>query len=88
MPFEWDTSKSAANLEKHGIDFQTAQLVWMDENRVTGPGDVVKMEVRWLTVGMVNGKHWTVCWTRRDEKIRIISARTARDEERKVYEEN
>lgn len=28
--FEFDDDKSKANLEKHGIDFQTAQELWKD----------------------------------------------------------
>ncbi len=31
MNFEFDTSKSKANLEKHGIDFLEAQQLWEDE---------------------------------------------------------
>lgn len=30
MEFEWDPSKSRANLAKHGIDFATAALVFAD----------------------------------------------------------
>jgi len=28
MDFEYDTAKSAANLSKHGIDFDRAQALW------------------------------------------------------------
>ena len=34
MKFEWDADKSAANRAKHGIDFETAKDIWLDENRV------------------------------------------------------
>ena len=34
MLFEWDPSKSIANKEKHGTDFETAKRLWSDENRV------------------------------------------------------
>jgi uncharacterized DUF497 family protein len=36
MPFEWDSQKSIANEEKHGIDFETAKRLWSDENKVEG----------------------------------------------------
>ena len=28
--FEWDSAKEAANIKKHGIDFDTASLVFED----------------------------------------------------------
>lgn len=28
--YEFDDDKSRANLEKHGIDFQAAQVLWKD----------------------------------------------------------
>jgi len=30
MDFEFDPTKSDANLRKHGIDFQAAQALWRD----------------------------------------------------------
>ncbi len=34
MGFEWDSRKSLGNKEKHGIDFETAKALWLDEQRV------------------------------------------------------
>ena len=34
MKFEWDARKSIANRGKHGIDFETARALWLDENRI------------------------------------------------------
>jgi len=34
MKFEWDTDKSSSNKSKHGIDFETAKELWLDENRI------------------------------------------------------
>ena len=34
MDFEFDPAKSAANLEKHGIDFIGAQALWSDTERL------------------------------------------------------
>lgn len=31
MNFEFDSAKSAANLDKHGIDFIDAQALWSDQ---------------------------------------------------------
>ncbi|MGE4472760.1 MAG: BrnT family toxin [Sulfuricurvum sp.] len=32
MIFEYDPDKSSSNLQKHGIDFERAQLLWGDPN--------------------------------------------------------
>jgi uncharacterized DUF497 family protein len=32
MNFEYDINKSNTNLQKHGIDFESAKVLWDDEN--------------------------------------------------------
>ena len=34
LQFEWDEEKAALNLKKHGVRFETAALVFCDENRI------------------------------------------------------
>ncbi len=34
LNFEWDEEKAEANIIKHGISFQTAAKVFLDENRI------------------------------------------------------
>lgn len=85
MEFEFDPGKSAANQEKHGIDFLRAQFLWEDTNRVEVPARTVD-EPRWLVIGVIGGKHWSAVVTYREEKIRIISVRRSRDEEVAIYE--
>ena len=55
MSFEWDLEKSIANKEKHGIDFETAKLLWSDKNRVEihAPDPV---EDRWILIGKKENK--------------------------------
>ncbi|QLE57138.1 BrnT family toxin [Nostoc sp. TCL26-01] len=43
-------------------------------------------EPRFLVIGLINGKHWSAVITYREERVRIISVRRARDEEVKIYE--
>lgn len=85
MDFEFDPVKSAANLEKHGIDFAQAQALWQDVTRAEIPARTID-EPRWLVIGRIGGKHWSVVVTYRDERIRIISARRSRKEEVALYE--
>jgi len=85
MPFEYDPRKSQLNREKHGIDFEEAQALWKDENRLEIPARAVD-EPRSLLIGQINGIMWSVVITYRDDNIRIISVRRSRTEEVELYE--
>lgn len=85
MRFEYDPSKSTANLAKHGIDFDEAQALWEDDAMVTAPTRTVD-EPRWLAVGCIGGRHWTPVYTMRGDAIRIISVRRARGDEIDGYQ--
>lgn len=85
MKFEWDAKKSEANRTKHGIDFETAKEMWLDENRVEiyAPHPV---EDRNILIGRVHNKLWTAIYTIRGDTIRLISVRRARQKEARLYE--
>ena len=87
MLYEWDEAKRLKNIEKHGIDF--ADVVKVFEDFVVTRQDTRADygEVRHVTTGLLEGREITVIHTPRDNKIRIISARRARIEERKIYHE-
>ena len=85
MLFEFDSRKSHSNLKKHGIDFVEAQLLWLDPALVEVPAKTFD-ESRYLMIGKILDKHWSAVITYRDENIRIISVRRARDEEIEIYE--
>ena len=84
MDFEFDPEKSAANLAKHGIGFEAAQALWLDDRKVTGPTRSPDEE-RWMVVGMIDGKLWSAVVTYRTEAIRIISVRRSRPKEAAAY---
>jgi uncharacterized protein len=50
--FEYDENKSASNLEKHGIDFAEAQLLWDDADLLEIPAKTTD-EPRSLVIGMI-----------------------------------
>ncbi len=83
--FEYDDRKSTSNLKKHGIDFVSAQRLWLDP-------DLVKVEVksedelRLLVIARIAKKHWSAVITHRGSTIRIISVRRSRKKEVKLYE--
>ena len=85
MEFEFDPAKSASNLEKHGIDLDTVQAIWQDVMWVEIPARTTD-EARWLVIGQIDGKHWSVVVTYRGQRVRIISARRSRKEEVALYE--
>ena len=82
--FEFDPAKSAANLEKHGIDFIGAQALWSDPDRLEVPARSLD-EPRTQVIGRIGDVLWSAFVTMRDDHIRIISVRRARDEEKAAY---
>ena len=85
MKFEFDPKKSDANKTKHGIDFIEAKELWNDIDYLEIPAKTTD-ESRFLVIGKIGEKHWTGIITYRNENIRIISMRRARNEEIELYE--
>jgi uncharacterized protein len=85
MIFEFDPKKSDTNKAKHGIDFIEAQELWNDIDYLEIPARTTD-ESRFLVIGKIGGRHWTGIITYRNENIRIISMRRARNEEIELYE--
>lgn len=90
MKFEWDGPKAASNQRKHGISFDEAGTVFLDELALTGSDpDHSIGESRFVTFGMSSlGQLLAVSHTYRTGGIRIISARRVTRSERKMYEED
>ncbi len=86
MIFEYDENKSNANKLKHNIDFEEAKELWTDpyafefrsKNRID--------EERYLVIGQIGIKLYTAIITYREQNIRIISVRRARQKEIQLYE--
>jgi hypothetical protein len=85
MDFEFDEQKSQINKKKHGLDFVQAQALWDDPQLLEVPLQS-EDEPRSLIIGQMGGKHWSAIITRRGGRVRIISVRRARSEERELYE--
>ena len=85
--FEWDEAKDQANIQKHGVSFETAQrnfdgpvLTWRDNRRDYD-------EDRNISIGQVSTALIVVAHTDREGHIRLISARPASRKERQAYHE-
>jgi len=84
MEFEYDPIKSQSNKEKHGIDFDEAQVLWLDDDRVEFPARS-DTEERNALIAKKDEKIWIGFYTMREFAIRIISVRRARENEEKTY---
>ena len=88
MLFEWDEEKNRINLQIHGIDFETAALVFSDPGRIELYDYVHSVdEDRYITIGQIDHNAYVlmVVYMPREEVIRLISARPATEKERKAY---
>jgi uncharacterized DUF497 family protein len=90
MDFEWDATKAAENITKHGVSFNEAASVFGDPLAVTfSDPDHSGVEERLITFGLsADGHLLVVSHTARPPRIRIISARAMTRRERKIYEED
>ena len=91
MVFEWDENKNLINQKKYGISFDDARSVFYDDSAILfDDPDHSEYEDRFLIIGMSNIKGICIvshCYRDTDDRIRIISARTATKSERKIYEQ-
>ena len=88
MEFTWDERKNRVNQRKHGISFETAISVFDDPFQVSRQDRVEEGEARWQTIGMVANMHILLVAhsvEEDDSMIRILSARKATSQERKIY---
>ena len=82
---EWDDNKNQVNIRKHGISFETAALVFADEERIEYYDKLHSIEEdRYIVLGCVQGVLYVV-YTMRGDAARIISARMANSMERRIY---
>ena len=83
--FEFDKNKSGTNKEKHGIDLETAKKLWEDPNRTEIPARWLD-EPRYILIALLNESLWSAIYTVRNKKIRIISVRKSRNDEKEIYD--
>ncbi|MCR4288345.1 MAG: BrnT family toxin [Deltaproteobacteria bacterium] len=89
LAFDWDDGKDISNQKKHGISFEEAETVFLDENALLiHDPDHSCEEERFVLLGLSAKLRMLVvnhCYRKNDEVIRIISARKATRMERKQY---
>ncbi len=81
MQIEFDTEKRDRTLAERQLDFARATEVFADVN-VTAPDTRFDYgELRFTTVGVLDGRMVILVWTPRGEARRIISMRKANERE-------
>jgi uncharacterized DUF497 family protein len=87
IEFEWDEKKNAINVQKHGIDFETAGMVFFDplHSEIYDKVHSGFFEDRWKAFGLIGTILLMVCYTERNGRIRIISARKTTLTEKETY---
>jgi uncharacterized DUF497 family protein len=90
MQFEWDAAKAAANVLKHGAEFDEASTVFADGLAATGRDpDHSTSEARFLTFGLSrNGRVHAVSHTDRGGVLLVISARPVTRNKKQTYEQD
>lgn len=85
LEFDWDENKRFINKEKHGVDFYFASRVFW--------GNTVQKKVwkngeeRKIAIGKIGDDVIFVVFVERNNIIRLISARPASKDERKLYQQ-
>lgn len=89
LSFEWDERKSAANVKKHGVSFEEAKSVFVDERaKLINDPDHSADEDRFILLGLRESLRLLLvchCYRGEGNVIRIISARKASNKESKSY---
>ena len=89
LRFEWDEQKAVANFKKHGVRFEEAKSVFVDERaKLIDDPDHSEDEDRFVLLGLSSALRLLLvchCYRSEGNVIRIISARKAIAREFKSY---
>jgi uncharacterized DUF497 family protein len=87
--FAWDEQKASNNIRKHGVSFEEAQTVFSNPLAVIFDDKIhSNVERREIIIGFsARNRLILVCFSERNNVVRIISARCATPKERRDYEQ-
>ena len=91
LRFVWDPRKAKANAKKHGVTFEEAETVFLDERALLlSDPDHSEDEDCFILLGASARLRLLVvchCYRESESTIRVINARKADRDERRQYEE-
>lgn len=86
LMYEWDERKRLANIEKHGLDFVDAHLVYENPDKVTiQAGHPSEPRLQDIALVEVAGVILSLVYVMRGKTVRVISFRRAGKRERSLY---
>ena len=89
LRFEWDDRKAIANVSKHGVSFDEAKSVFLDDRaRLIDDPDHSDDEERFILLGLSGALRLLLvchCFRSAGDVVRIISARKATSKESRSY---
>ena len=89
LRFEWDECKAVANAKKHGVSFEEARSVFVDDRaKLIDDPDHSEDEERFVLLGLSSALRLLLvchCYRSEGNVIRIISARKASAREFRSY---
>jgi len=87
--FVWDEAKRISNLQKHGLDFRDAHLIYNNPDKCTYDASREE-EYRLMDVALAlrKGRLLSLVYMEIDDDIRVISFRHASHLEKRLYEED
>jgi len=89
LRFEWDEQKAIVNAKTHGVSFDEARSVFVDERaKLIDDPDHSEDEDRFILLGLSSALRMLIvchCYRSEGNLIRIISARKATNKESKFY---
>lgn len=85
MDVSFDPAKRALTLETRGPDMARAEEVFAGENLTLRDARFDYGELRFVTIGYLDGRMVVMAWTPRDGAPRIISLRKANEREQAKY---
>ena len=85
MDIVFDTAKRSLTLEHRGLDFADAAKIFSGRCFTAEDDRQDYGEVRYITVGRLDGRMLVMVWTPRGNARRIISMRKANEREQDFY---
>ena len=85
MQVEFDPEKRILTLAERGLDMARAGEIFQDDHLTVPDPRKDYGEERFISVGFLDLRLVFLAWTRRGDKIRIISMRKANEREQQKY---
>ena len=86
MKIEYDPRKNERNIELRGISFDKAAL--FDFDNALEVEQVIYNEIRYFSLGEIEGRLHALVYTLRGDSVRVISLRKANAREVRLYEQS